>query len=123
MPNQIRPTALSFWNSDSIVLQQRPSGGESLVYFGTYTGAKSKGVYLCRLETATGKLSEPELVAETVNPTFLAVPAAGKDLASSDRAWLYAANEVGGGGRNGTVTAYGIDRTTGRLRLRNWRRK
>ena len=99
--------------------QPASAAAVALVYVGTYTGAKSKGVYLCRFDTATGKLSEPELVAETVNPTFLAIAPAGKELATSERAWLYAANEVGGGGRHGTVTAYGIDRTTGRLSLLN----
>ena len=28
--------------------------GESLVYFGTYTGAKSQGIYVARFDPATG---------------------------------------------------------------------
>ncbi len=47
--------------------------GESLVYFGTYTGAKSQGIYVSKFDSKTGKLSAPELAAEITNPTFLAV--------------------------------------------------
>ena len=36
------------------------------VYFGTYTGAKSKGIYVSKFDSETGKLSAPELAAETV---------------------------------------------------------
>ena len=31
--------------------------GESLVYFGTYTGPKSKGVYVARFDAKTGTVS------------------------------------------------------------------
>ena len=57
-----------------------------LVYFGTYTGEKSKGIYASRLDLASGALTPPALVAETPNPSFLAVHPTGN--------FLYAANEV-----------------------------
>ena len=41
------------------------------VYFGTYTGKSSKGIYASRLDAATGKLTPPELVAETTSPSSL----------------------------------------------------
>ena len=47
--------------------------GEFLVYFGTYTGAKSKGIYVSRFDPATGRLSAPELAAAARNPSFLAL--------------------------------------------------
>ncbi|HXD01217.1 MAG TPA: beta-propeller fold lactonase family protein, partial [Verrucomicrobiae bacterium] len=59
---------------------------EYWVYFGTYTGAKSKGIYVSRMDAA-GKLTEPELAATTVNPTFLAT--------DPRQHFLYAANEIG----------------------------
>jgi hypothetical protein len=34
-----------------------------LVYFGTYTGAKSQGIYASRFDTASGTLSAPALAA------------------------------------------------------------
>jgi 6-phosphogluconolactonase len=45
----------------------------SLVYFGTYTRADSKGIYVGRFDHATGALTKPELVATVGNPTFLAL--------------------------------------------------
>jgi 6-phosphogluconolactonase len=79
------------------------SVGESLVYFGTYTGPKSKGIYISRFDSATGKLGAPELAAETKNPSFLAV--------APGQRFLYAANEVG----QGTVSAFRLDSGTGKL--------
>lgn len=82
---------------------------ELKVYLGTYTNKGSKGIYLARLDTATGKLSAPELAAEIANPTFLAITPSMK--------YLYAANEVGSykGERTGSVSAFSIDSATGKL--------
>ena len=79
------------------------------VYFGTYTGKSSKGIYASRLDAATGKLSPPELVAEITSPSFLAV--------SPNEKFLYAANEVPKfeGKNAGAVSAFAIDRATGKL--------
>jgi 6-phosphogluconolactonase len=87
--------------------------GGFLVYFGTYTGAKSKGIYVSRFDPATGRLSAPELVAETRNPSFLAVHPGGR--------FLYAVGEVDGasGKPGGTVNAFSLDRQTGKLTLLN----
>jgi 6-phosphogluconolactonase len=87
--------------------------GETLVYFGTYTGAKSKGIYVSRLNTESRQLSEPVLAAEAVNPSFLAVHPSGK--------FLYAVNEVDQmqGEAAGEASAFAIDRATGRLKLLN----
>lgn len=88
---------------------------EFFVYVGTYTGKKSQGIYVCRLDVATGKLSAPELAAETPNPTFLALHPRLAAIYAAGRPLLYAANEVGGRGKNGSVTAFGIDKTSGKL--------
>lgn len=79
------------------------------VYFGTYTGAKSKGIHVARFDAATGRLSEPRLAAETRNPSFLAVHPAGN--------FLYAVGEVNEaqGKRAGAVTAFGRNASTGDL--------
>jgi 6-phosphogluconolactonase len=83
--------------------------GESLVYFGTYTGAKSRGIYVARFNSATGKLSAPELAGKITNPTFLAL-APGENC-------LYAVSEVDeiGGKPAGAVKAFAVDAKTGRL--------
>jgi len=86
---------------------------EFLVYFGTYTGAKSKGIHVSRFDPATGRLSAPELAAESPSPSFLAVHPTGR--------FLYSVNEVGSfqGKPSGSVTAFGIDPQTGKLTALN----
>ena len=81
---------------------------ESLVYFGTYTGAKSRGIYVSRFDSATGRLSAPELAAETKNPAFLAV--------SPDEHHLYAVSEMS---KTGAVTAFALAGKTGQLQVLN----
>ena len=89
------------------------TAGSLLVYFGTYTSAKSEGIYVSRLDLATGALSEPALAAGIVSPSFLAV--------HPNRGFLYAVNEVSNfeGGVTGAVSAFRIDRASGRLTLLN----
>jgi 6-phosphogluconolactonase len=82
--------------------------GEFLVYFGTYTGAKSKGIYVSRFDPATGKLSAPELAAETRNPSFLALHPGGH--------FLYAVGETN---HAGAVSAFSLDGKTGKLTVLN----
>ena len=42
------------------------------LYVGTYTGPKSKGIYLFDFDPATGKLVDAGLAGETPNPSFFA---------------------------------------------------
>lgn len=86
------------------------------VFFGTYTSALSKGIYVTRLDAATGKLSAPQLAAETPSPCYLAV--------SPDQKFLYAANSVHNFSddsvtNGGAVSAFAIDLASGRLALLN----
>jgi len=85
---------------------------DHFVYFGTYTGAKSKGIYCWRM-TDAGKLTRVGLAAETANPTYLALHPTGK--------FLYAIGEFAqfNGQKAGAVTAYAIDTATGKLTLLN----
>ncbi len=93
--------------------QKPPSKGECLVYFGTYTRGSSKGIYVSRFNEVTGKLTPPELAAETANPSFLAIHPNGR--------FLYAAHETNSfqGQRSGSVSAFAIDGVTGKLTLLN----
>jgi 6-phosphogluconolactonase len=86
-----------------------PTGG-GLVYFGTYTGAKSRGIYVAPFDAASGRLGAVRLAAETKNPSFLAL--------HPTRPLLYAVNEVGDyeGQKAGAVTAFARDAATGDLR-------
>jgi len=85
-----------------------PRGGNMLVYIGTYTGPKSKGIYMSRLDTEKGTLSPAELAAEVASPSFLAVHPTEK--------YLYAVNETNTfTDETGGVSAFAIDRATGKL--------
>jgi 6-phosphogluconolactonase len=90
-----------------------PAGGGLRVYVGTYTGAKSKGIYCCRFDPASGRLTAPELAAETPSPSFLAI--------HPNRRFLYAAGEAThlGGKPVGAVSAFKLDSRTGQLALLN----
>lgn len=77
------------------------------LYVGTYTGHGSRGIYAWRFEPATGKSEQIGLVAETENPTFLAIHPSGK--------YLYAVNEVG----KGKISAFAVDPKTGKLSALN----
>jgi len=86
---------------------------ESLpVYFGTYTGGQNsgKGIYRSVLDLETGELSDPVLVAEARNPSFLEIHPNGK--------FLYAVSESAGAD---SVSAFAIDTATGDLKLLNER--
>jgi 6-phosphogluconolactonase len=86
---------------------------ESRLYVGTYTGPKSRGIYVCGFDSRSGTLSPPRLAAELQSPSFLAT--------SADRSLLYAVNEVSdhGGKKSGAVSALAIDPVTGTLSLIN----
>jgi 6-phosphogluconolactonase len=92
---------------------ESPDGGLVPVFFGTYTGGKSKGIYRAQFNPSTGALSEVACVAETPSPSFLAWHPDGR--------WLYAVNETGdfGGEKTGTVTAFAVDRPSGKLTVLN----
>ena len=88
-----------------------PADGTMLVYFGTYTGAKSKGIYVSHFDPATGRLTDPGLAVATASPSFLAL--------HPSRRFLYAAGETSilNGKRVGAVAAFSVNAKTGRLTL------
>jgi 6-phosphogluconolactonase len=104
--------------------------GDFFLYVGTYTGFKyvhhsrtygvgeshSQGIYVSRFHAGTGELSEPELAAGMVNPSFLTI--------SPNHKFLYAVSEdpysLGPPlDHSSYVSAFAIDHATGHLRLLN----
>jgi 6-phosphogluconolactonase len=88
-------------------------GGTVRVYIGTSTGgnSKSKGIYLCELDLASGKLTSKGLAAEAGNPNFLAL--------HPNRKFLYAVGDVTlDGKKTAGVSAFAIE-ATGKLTLLN----
>ena len=86
---------------------------EYLVYFGTYTGEESQGIYVSRFHAGTGEATPPVLAAEATDPNFLAV--------HPSRRFLYAVSRTQGQGGQpiGTVISFAIDEVTGKLALLN----
>jgi 6-phosphogluconolactonase len=97
----------------SLLSLQALPARQFLVYFGTYTGAKSKGIYVARFDARTGVLSTPELAVETKSPSFLAVHPGER--------FLYAVGEgtTLEGQRSGAVSAFALDKSSGKLTLLN----
>ena len=87
--------------------------GKQRVYFGTYTGKVSKGIYRSELDLSTGKLSPPVLAGEATSPSFLAI--------APNEKFLYSVGEISdfGGKPAGAVNAFAIDAATGNLKLLN----
>ena len=98
--------------------QKTDPKGAYLAYVGTYTGPASKGIYAFQFDATTGKATTAKLVAETVNPSFLSIDPTHR--------FLYAVNEVdeykvadSQEQKTGAVSAFAIDRKSGKLTLLN----
>src|ERR1022692_4342036 len=89
-------------NADSALSKQ------FFVYFGTFTGTKSKGIYVSHFDTVTGKLSAPTLAAQTVNPSFVVI--------APDHHLLFTVNETDEfhGQASGALSAFKLDAVTGK---------
>lgn len=88
------------------------AGKQFLVYVGTYTsGGKSKGIEVLRFDASTGTLGNAELAGETSNPSFLTIHQNGRHL--------YAVGELYDKTKGGGLTAFEIDKTTGKLKELN----
>ena len=79
---------------------------------GTYTSGRSEGVYVYRLDPATGALSHACTMAAD-NPSFVEFSPSGD--------FLYAINEISelNGQPGGGITAFVLDRSNGQLRQLN----
>jgi 6-phosphogluconolactonase len=106
--------ALAAWLLASTVANADGALSKSfLVYFGTYTGAKSQGIYVSRFDTASGQLTAPMLAAPSANPSYLAL--------APDHQFLFAVNETEhfNGQAGGAVSAFKLDAATGKLEFLN----
>ena len=85
---------------------------DSFLYIGTYTSGQSEGIYLYRMNTATGEFNRVNSFKST-NPSFLAI--------DRSKRFLYAVNEVGqyAGKSGGGVSAFRIEPDSRNLRLLN----
>lgn len=93
--------------------EQNSKRSSYFIYIGTYTGPSSKGIYAYEFNAATGKSTKLGLVAETTNPSFLAI--------NAKRNLLYAVNEISNyeNKNTGGISSFTIDRETGKLTFLN----
>jgi 6-phosphogluconolactonase len=87
-----------------------------IFYVGTYTeegGSKSKGIYAYRFDPVNGDVTPLGLAGEAANPSWVALHPNGH--------FLYAVNELSTyqGPNSGGVSAFTVDRTTGKLTFLN----
>ncbi|HJY06946.1 MAG TPA: beta-propeller fold lactonase family protein, partial [Bryobacteraceae bacterium] len=104
----IKTASLTPLLANSNMYSQTSASGH-LVYAGTYTKGSSKGIYAYRFQEKSGDLAALGLMAETPNPTYLAI--------SANHRALYAVNEVGNynGTHSGLVSGFSIDHLSGKL--------
>jgi 6-phosphogluconolactonase (cycloisomerase 2 family) len=93
------------------------AGGGVIAYVGTYSSGGpangGRGIHIFDADPATGALRERDVFVTSLNPSSLAL--------HPRRTHLYSANEVSNfdGGKTGSVSAYAIERPSGRLTLVN----
>jgi 6-phosphogluconolactonase len=88
-------------------LNSLPPASTCFIYIGSYTKGPDEGISLLKFNETTGAIENLGFVAAAPNPTFLTVDAKGE--------FLYAIHER----QPGTVAAYRIDRSTGKLTFLN----
>jgi 6-phosphogluconolactonase len=73
-------------------------------YVGTYTSKGGRGIHRLRMDSETGGILSHDLVAETANPSFLAIHPGG--------GFLYCVNELFefSGKESGAVSSFRVDR-------------
>ncbi len=96
-------------------------GRPVLAYVGTYSSpqgpegaiGRGQGIYLFEMNAATGALRQRDVFPSDSNPSWLAL--------NPSRTYLYSANEISNykGTNSGSVSAYSIDRPTGRITILN----
>jgi 6-phosphogluconolactonase len=93
----------------SLQLPAADPSGEYILFAGTYTRGDSKGIYAYKFNAATGEIGPLGLAAETPNPSFLTIHPNGR--------YLYSVSEISdfNGEKTGAVSAFSIDKATGKL--------
>jgi 6-phosphogluconolactonase len=98
-----------------LAARAQPASRRIVAYVGTYSApagsGRGEGIHLLDMDPATGVLTQRDVVKTAANPSWLAL--------DRTRTHLYSANEVAAETGAGTVSAYSVDRATGRLTLLN----
>ena len=93
-------------------LVRAASGQRAWAYVGTDgSSGNGKGISLFDMDPTTGELRLVDLAATTPSPSWLTLDSAGR--------CLYAAGDAEIAGKSGSVSAYAVDRSSGKLTLLN----
>lgn len=89
----------------------RAQSGKETLYVGTYSVRGSEGIYVFEFDRKAGTMQPVQAVSNAKSPSFLALHPSGN--------YLYSVNEAAETGPNkaGVVSAYSVDRATGKLRF------
>lgn len=82
---------------------------KEIMYVGTYSLRGSEGIYVFEFDRKTGTMQPVQAVSNDKSPSFLALHPSGK--------YLYSVNEAAN--KSGGVSAYAVDRSTGKLTFLN----
>ncbi|QDK77345.1 lactonase family protein [Spirosoma sp. KCTC 42546] len=91
-------------------LAAQAQSAKEIMYIGTYSTRGSEGIYVFEFDRKAGTMQPVQSVSNAKSPSFLALHPSGN--------YLYSANEAAAKTEGG-VSAYSIDRTTGKLTLLN----
>lgn len=96
------------------VRTSRRPAAERLAYIGTYTtDARSEGIYRLMLDTTSGAMRLDGVAAKSSNASYLTLHPNGRALYAVNELSEFRGEEAGG------VSAFSVDRATGRLSLIN----
>lgn len=87
--------------------------GKEIMYAGTYSVRGSEGIYVFEFDRKAGTMRPIQSVSNVKSPSFLAIHPSGN--------YLYSVNEAAQAGADnaGAVSAYAVDRATGKLSFLN----
>ena len=99
-----------------VAARLQPASRRVVAYAGTYSSpagsGRGEGIHILEMDPASGALAQRDVLKTASNPSFLTL--------DRTRTHLYAANEVAAPETGaGTISAYSIDRPSGRLTLLN----
>jgi 6-phosphogluconolactonase len=100
---------MKFILTSAIILMTLNSSAQhkALLVTGTYTSGKSEGIYVFSINPETGDAEQVFVAKGIRNPSFLVV--------SPDRKYVYAVEELNGGGKAGNIVSYKFNDKDGSL--------
>ena len=108
--------ALAPMAARSLASQPPPSSAPLLLYVGTYSSGPAgngRGIHVFRVDPTTGALTPAAVTEHVTSPSALVFDTAGA------RCYTANATDLVDDDTSGSVSAFGVDRASGRLRLLN----